>query len=47
MIGLNGDLATGDDKIAADIGRKFLGWSEERAEREIAQYRNYVKRLRV
>ena len=47
MIGLNGDLATGNDKIAADIGRKFLGWSEERVEREIEQYRNYVKRLRV
>ena len=47
MIGLNGDLAAGDDELASNIGKRFLGWSEERAEREIAQYRNYVKRLRV
>jgi glycerol-3-phosphate dehydrogenase len=47
MIGLKGEVASGDDKIAADIGKRFLGWSEERAERETEQYRNYVKRLRV
>jgi glycerol-3-phosphate dehydrogenase len=47
MIGLNSDLGIGDDEIAADIGKKFLGWNDARTEREIAQYRNDVKRLRV
>jgi glycerol-3-phosphate dehydrogenase len=47
MIGLNGDLAEGDDEIAADIGKRFLGWNEERAANELSNYRSNIDRLRV
>jgi glycerol-3-phosphate dehydrogenase len=47
MIGLNADLAIGDDEAAAEIAKRFLGWSEQQAEREVKAYRNYVKKLRV
>ena len=47
VIGLNGDLAAGDDEIAADIGRRFLGWSEERAANEVTMYRSDIDRLRL
>jgi glycerol-3-phosphate dehydrogenase len=47
MIGLNVDLAEGDDEIAADIGTRFLGWNEERAAKELSTYRSDIDRLRV
>jgi len=47
MLGLNGDLAMGDDKIAANIGRKFLGWSKERVENELRLFQSAVNRLRI
>jgi glycerol-3-phosphate dehydrogenase len=47
MVGLNGDLAIGDDETAADIGKRFLGWSPERAENELKTYRSFIERLRV
>jgi glycerol-3-phosphate dehydrogenase len=47
MIGLKGDLAEGDDEIAADIGKRFLGWNEERAANELSNYRSNIDRLRV
>lgn len=47
MIGLNSDLAIGDDVLAAEIGRKFLGWNEARARDEVKMYRDYVERMRV
>lgn len=42
MIGLNGDLGLGDIERAAEIGRKFLGWTEERAAREIERYKEEI-----
>ena len=47
MCGLNGDLGIEEDKAAANIGQQFLGWSDERAQREIQDYRAYIQRLRV
>lgn len=42
MIGLNADLGLSDIERAAEIGKKFLGWSEERAEHEINGYREEI-----
>jgi glycerol-3-phosphate dehydrogenase len=47
MIGLNGDLGLKDVEAAAEIGKRFLAWSESRAEREIENYRNEVLKFRV
>ena len=47
MCGLNGDLGIEEAKAAAAIGQQFLGWSDERAQREIQDYRAYIQRLRV
>jgi glycerol-3-phosphate dehydrogenase len=47
MIGLNSDLAIGDDESAAEIGKRFLGWSEERALDEVRDYREYVRSTRM
>jgi len=47
MIGLNADLGIGDIEPAAEIGMRFLGWSELRAKREVENYRDEVKRFRV
>jgi glycerol-3-phosphate dehydrogenase len=46
MLGLNADLAIGDDEAAAAIGKKFLGWSEQRARGEVSGYREFVKSTR-
>ena len=32
MLGLNPDLAIGDDVSAAEIGKQYLGWSERTSE---------------
>jgi glycerol-3-phosphate dehydrogenase len=45
MAGFNCDLSVGLDEDAAEIGKKFLGWSEDRARREVDDYRSYVKRM--
>ena len=45
MIGLNDDLAIGDDQSAAEIAKRFLGWTEQRAEDEVLDYRARVKTL--
>ncbi len=47
MIGLNGDLATRDDELAADIGRRFLGWSDERVANELRVFQSAINRLRI
>ena len=44
MIGLNCDLAIGDDELAANVGKRFLGWSEQRARDEVSTYRKQVLR---
>jgi glycerol-3-phosphate dehydrogenase len=45
MVGLNSKLGIGADEKAAAIARRFLGWSKERAAREMADYRQYLKRF--
>ena len=47
MIGLNGDLGLGDVEAAAQIGRRFLGWSEQRAKDEVDYYRDQVSKFSV
>ena len=43
MRGLSADLGLGDLEAAAEIGKTFLGWSDERAKREVD---DYSRRLR-
>jgi hypothetical protein len=38
MIGLAGDLGRSKIEAAAGVGVKYLGWSEERARREVENY---------
>jgi glycerol-3-phosphate dehydrogenase len=45
MVGLNAGVGQGVDEAAAAIARKYLQWPEERAAREVAAYRAYVKRF--
>jgi glycerol-3-phosphate dehydrogenase len=45
MIGMGAGAATGADERAASIARQYLGWDAERARREVAAYRDYLKRL--
>jgi glycerol-3-phosphate dehydrogenase len=47
MIGLNSDLAIGDDEKAAEIGKQFLSWSDQRAKDEVLTYRSLVERFLV
>ena len=42
MIGLNADLGLSQIEAAAEIGRRFLGWSEDRARREVEGYRKEI-----
>lgn len=46
MVGLNSSVGIGADERAAAIAKKYLGWSETRAQEEVAAYRSYVKRFR-
>jgi glycerol-3-phosphate dehydrogenase len=47
MVGLNSSLGIGADLAAAEIARKHLDWSEERARHEVANYRVFCQnRLR-
>jgi glycerol-3-phosphate dehydrogenase len=46
MVGLGPAMGLcGDDERAAVIAQKYLGWSSNYAEREVAAYREYVKRF--
>jgi glycerol-3-phosphate dehydrogenase len=45
MIGLNADRGLGDIQAAAEIGKRLLGWSEERAVREVESYRTEISRM--
>lgn len=46
MIGLNGDLGLGSVEAAAEVGMRFLGWSETRAKRELEDYQRVATKLR-
>ncbi|MGA9996383.1 MAG: glycerol-3-phosphate dehydrogenase [Pyrinomonadaceae bacterium] len=45
MVGLNRNAGIGADEAAASIAQKYLGWTEERAAREIEEYRKYIERF--
>jgi glycerol-3-phosphate dehydrogenase len=45
MVGLNSKCGIGADEEAAKVAQKFLGWSEERAKKEVENYRRYIKRF--
>jgi glycerol-3-phosphate dehydrogenase len=45
MTGIGAGAGFGADEAAAAVARQYLGWDEARAEREIAAYRDYMKRL--
>jgi glycerol-3-phosphate dehydrogenase len=47
MSGLSSDLAMGEVEGAAKTGMSFLGWSENRVQQEVQDYRDYIKRLEV
>lgn len=46
MVGLGPALGEDVDEAAARIGCKYLGWSESRAEQEVAAHRANIERLR-
>lgn len=45
MIGLNADRGLSEIEAAAQVGRRFLGWSEERAKREVESYKEEISRM--
>ena len=45
MIGLNSDLGLRELDAAAEIGRRFLGWTEERVRREVEGYKEEILRM--
>ena len=47
MIGLSLDLGIGDDEAAANVARRWLGWSEERVRNEVKEYRKHIAAMRV
>ena len=42
MTGLNKDQGLGELQAAAEIGKRLLGWTEERAAREVESYRREI-----
>ena len=46
MIGLDADLGLSKIEAAADVGVKLLGWSEERARREVERYKEEILRMK-
>jgi glycerol-3-phosphate dehydrogenase len=46
MAGMGPKVGLDVDEAAAEIAAKHLGWSEERKQREIENYRQYIQRYR-
>ena len=46
MVGYGPDVALDVDEAAAEVAVKHLGWDEERAEREVREYREWIERYR-
>jgi len=42
MIGLNADLGLSQIGAAAEVGKRFLSWTDERAKREVESYRREI-----
>jgi glycerol-3-phosphate dehydrogenase len=45
MVGLGPNVGAEDDERAAIIAQKYLGWSSNRATREVAAHREYIRRF--
>ena len=45
MRGFSSDLGLGEIERAAEIGVRLLGWSDERAKWEVANYKSEVEKL--
>lgn len=45
MVGLNSSLGIGADQAAVGIAQRYLGWSEDKAQSEVKNYRTYVERF--
>lgn len=45
MVGLNGQVGLDAVERAALLARKFLGWDDARAAREVEDYRRYIERF--
>ena len=46
MVGMGSNVGLDVDEAAAQIAVRHLGWTEERAEREVREYRDYVQRYK-
>jgi glycerol-3-phosphate dehydrogenase len=46
MVGMGPNVGLDVDEAAAQIAVRYLGWTEERAEREVEEYRDYVQRYK-
>jgi glycerol-3-phosphate dehydrogenase len=46
MVGLGPRVALDVDEAAAQVAVRHLGWSQERAEREVREYRDFVRRYK-
>ena len=44
MVGYDANVALDVDEAAAEVAAKHLGWDEERAEREVREYREWIER---
>ena len=47
MVGLGGNLGAGADRAAAQIAVEHLGWSQSRANDEVAAYRKHIERFKI
>jgi glycerol-3-phosphate dehydrogenase len=46
MVGMGPKVGLDVDKAAARVAVKHLGWSQERADREVKEFRDYVQRYK-
>jgi glycerol-3-phosphate dehydrogenase len=46
MVGMGPRVGLDVDEAAARVAVRHLDWTEERAEREVREYRDYVQRYR-
>jgi glycerol-3-phosphate dehydrogenase len=46
MVGMGPRVGLDVDKASARVAARHLGWTEERAEREVEEYRDYVQRYK-
>ena len=46
MVGMGPKVGLEVDETAAQVAVRYLGWSQERADREVEEYRDYVRRFK-